>query len=71
MPSTQLFTVSVGVMAIQAAACGLCSCADTVPASWKTSTESYDKVFTRWHVMYMYTLRLSEGSRLKALVLIR
>ena len=45
MPSTQLFAVSVGIMAMEAAAHGFCSCADPLPAaSWKTTSEPHEKV---------------------------
>ena len=43
--STQLFTVSLGIMAIQAWVTGFCSCSDAIPASWKLSSDSHEKVF--------------------------
>ena len=42
--STQLFTVSLGIMAIEAWATGFCSCSDAIPASWKPSSDSHEKV---------------------------
>ena len=44
MPSTRLFAMSIGVMAMQAGACGFCSCTETLPSSWKTNSDVHEKV---------------------------
>ena len=55
VPSTQLFAMSIGIMAVQAAVGGLCSCIKKLPSSWKANSDTHEvKVKERSYTLSIY-----------------
>ena len=44
VPSTQLFGVGVGIMAVQCAVLGVCPCAEKLPSTWKANVDTRQQV---------------------------
>ena len=44
VPSTQLFAMSLGMMAVQASISGTCPCVQKLPSTWKANTDIHERV---------------------------